>query len=327
MLAWRDHLRFEVLDQRAPAAVHAWREWVHAWIPGLRVQRLATAGAAEGVKLGPGRLWRVRTPAQQRVHVPTASKTVRNGFIALKLEGDSVCSRAGREVAFRAGEMWMGRASDQPFTTFASTPSTLLLLALPWSYLTARHPQLALQEFCRFGSDEPAVLLVREMMLSILCNGARLEPAAQTATLAALVELCGAPLASSARSESDDARVASALAVINQRLHERALCPTAVAAAVALSRRRLDELFVRALGATIAARIAEVRLERAAELLATTGTQRRIGEVALAVGYDDAGHFSRAFKARFRVLPKEYRAARVEHALERSGARVRRIAP
>ncbi|MPN25507.1 HTH-type transcriptional activator RhaR [bioreactor metagenome] len=48
----------------------------------------------------------------------------------------------------------------------------------------------------------------------------------------------------------------------------------------------------------------EVRLNEAKQLLQSG--RHRVGEVALRVGYDDAGYFSRLFKARTGCTPKEY---------------------
>ena len=58
-------------------------------------------------------------------------------------------------------------------------------------------------------------------------------------------------------------------------------------------------------GTSIAAHIKEHRMEQAAKILKET--DESIAEIAQAVGYDSQSKFTAAFKAYFKVLPKEYR--------------------
>jgi AraC-like DNA-binding protein len=64
--------------------------------------------------------------------------------------------------------------------------------------------------------------------------------------------------------------------------------------------RRLDEE-----GTSYSALLAEVRLERATELMRRSGLQN--DEFARALGFDDASAFSRAFKSWTGVSPRQYR--------------------
>jgi transcriptional regulator GlxA family with amidase domain len=52
-----------------------------------------------------------------------------------------------------------------------------------------------------------------------------------------------------------------------------------------------------------------LRLEHAARLLADA-PHRPIGEVALQCGFANAAHFSRAFKDRYEMTPRQYAASR-----------------
>ena len=58
-------------------------------------------------------------------------------------------------------------------------------------------------------------------------------------------------------------------------------------------------------GTSIAAHIKEHRMEQAAKMLRQS--KMSIAEIAQAVGYDSHSKFTAAFKAYFKVLPKEYR--------------------
>lgn len=67
----------------------------------------------------------------------------------------------------------------------------------------------------------------------------------------------------------------------------------------------LKNAFKSVYGTSIAAHIKEHRMEQAAKMLKETN--KSIAEIARAVGYDSQSKFTAAFKAYFKVLPKEYR--------------------
>ena len=75
---------------------------------------------------------------------------------------------------------------------------------------------------------------------------------------------------------------------------------------VAMSRASLYKKLQTMLGITPTDCIRNVRLKRAAQLLAET--QLSIGEIADRVGFVTARNFSASFKKMFGVLPSDYRA-------------------
>ena len=67
----------------------------------------------------------------------------------------------------------------------------------------------------------------------------------------------------------------------------------------------LKNAFKSVYGTSLAAHIKEHRMGQAAKMLKETN--KSIAEIARAVGYDSQSKFTAAFKAYFKVLPKEYR--------------------
>jgi len=80
---------------------------------------------------------------------------------------------------------------------------------------------------------------------------------------------------------------------------------SAVAARVGLSTRQIDRLFASLLGASFADHYRSIRLERARNLLLQSTLP--ITEVALACGFANASHFSRAYSAMFGIPPRRDR--------------------
>jgi len=67
----------------------------------------------------------------------------------------------------------------------------------------------------------------------------------------------------------------------------------------------LKNAFKSVYGTSIAAHIKEHRMRQAARMLIESNMN--IAEIAQAVGYDSQSKFTAAFKAYFKVLPREYR--------------------
>ena len=76
---------------------------------------------------------------------------------------------------------------------------------------------------------------------------------------------------------------------------------------VGLNEKRLNELFRKQLGMTVAEYQMTQRLERARAKLCSGGLQIQL--IAEAAGYQNASDFSRAFRQRYGLGPREYRQA------------------
>ncbi|MFC4811482.1 response regulator [Paenibacillus sp. GCM10023250] len=81
---------------------------------------------------------------------------------------------------------------------------------------------------------------------------------------------------------------------------------TRLSEVVYLNPAYLSVLYKQQTGHNLSEYIAEARLEKAKELLATTPL--KIQDIADRVGFETAGYFNRFFKKRLRVTPQEYRA-------------------
>ncbi len=104
--------------------------------------------------------------------------------------------------------------------------------------------------------------------------------------------------------EALDPRVGFVCSLLERRYHEP-LTVSQLAAEVRLTPRRLRMLFFRDLGVNVKELILELRLQAALKLLEEGFL--RISEVAYKVGFENAAHFSRAFKQRFGSCPSEIR--------------------
>lgn len=96
---------------------------------------------------------------------------------------------------------------------------------------------------------------------------------------------------------------------VRRHLRDPGLGPDMVAAGCGISVRYLHEI-LRDTNTTLGAWMRDMRLLAAHEDLASPAERRSIGEIAWAHGFADQSQFSRAFRARFGMTPRETRDRR-----------------
>ena len=95
------------------------------------------------------------------------------------------------------------------------------------------------------------------------------------------------------------------LMILERRFAEPDFSAQKLAAAAGLSERYVNELLYEA-GASFTMRLIELRLRKAADLLARAG-RRRISDIAFDCGFNDLSYFNRCFRRRFGLTPSAAR--------------------
>lgn len=94
------------------------------------------------------------------------------------------------------------------------------------------------------------------------------------------------------------------LAKAIQRMHETIdapISPSRIAEEIGISTRQLERLFGKYLNTSPKKYYMEMRLERARKLLVQT--ESSVIDIAMACGFESAGHFSRVYKATYGITP------------------------
>jgi acetamidase/formamidase/AraC-like DNA-binding protein len=108
--------------------------------------------------------------------------------------------------------------------------------------------------------------------------------------------------------------------VIERKLDDPDLTPARVAEAEGISERYLQKLFEGS-GSSFTHYLRERRLQRtSAELSNPAEAHHSISEIAYRNGFNDSAHFSRAFRHRFGLSPREFRQQEIERATASAGA-------
>jgi AraC-like DNA-binding protein len=105
------------------------------------------------------------------------------------------------------------------------------------------------------------------------------------------------------------ARVAAILQAIATQASDRGLNAASVAAQLGITPRYVHVLLEQS-GQTFTQHVLQKRLEMAAALLSDdAGQERKVADIALAVGFADLSHFNRAFRRHFGDTPSGVRAS------------------
>ncbi|WP_223395200.1 helix-turn-helix domain-containing protein [Caulobacter segnis] len=132
--------------------------------------------------------------------------------------------------------------------------------------------------------------------------------------------------APSSRSSVVSGRCATVKLFIEQHLRDPELTPCSVAAGTKLSTRYLRMIFASE-NETVSAYILRRRLEQCARQIADPAWRgHSMTEIAFGWGFNSAPHFTRTFRDRFGLPPREYRRLKLEQEGGAFGTRTRQAA-
>jgi LacI family transcriptional regulator len=117
----------------------------------------------------------------------------------------------------------------------------------------------------------------------------------------------------------DNVKLALALRHISEHYANHLLAVPDVAVAAGLSRRQLERAFRKEMGCTVHEQILRTRLQEVTARLMQT--EDRIVAIARQTGFTRPSHLFRAFRARFRTSPKQFRKRGLMRAAAKSQSR------
>ena len=315
-------LELGIIDATERAA--AWRCGASSYFPGMSVTDLGNKpsfGSMAGTPFGPGHLWTILSPPVQVSYDPSVAPLQKTQLFSLMLQlrGSTSASQDGRTSVIRPGDLCVidGRA---PFElAVGGILSHFVVMQMPRSTVLSRHPYLERRTAEVFDTQDTGTALVRSLLLNTAENAPSLRHDQRNSALISLIQLLGALPVEKQDSANGHWRVRAALAYIDGSLADPDLSATRVADAQTVSRRRLDQIMVEATGASLSSQIWLRRLDQAAnDLRDPRLASKTVTQIAFAAGFEDVAHFTRAFKRRYRMPPRDWRNShRLSGAAER----------
>lgn len=290
-----------------------WALTAPSFFPGLSINDMpltAPVGRISSIDMAGGSLWSILSAPVLVSYSPSygvdASKT--NVTLLMVVGGSMTVGQNRRTCLLHGGDMCL---IDErfPFRLQGLEPNEIVFLRMPRRAVLGRHPYLEHRTAGLLESDDPGAMLLRNTLLNTVEAAPDLRDEQRGSVLSAIIHLLGAATApQTARLDDVNWRVRSALAYIEMNLSDGDLTADQVARAQAVSRRRLDQLMRAALGTSITAQIWNRRLEQtAADLVDPRCQSQTVAQIAFGAGFEDAAHFSRAFKACFGHTPRDWR--------------------
>ena len=300
------------VDEERRAGV--WALAATSVFPGLSINDLpeaAPVGQIRSIPMGGGSLWSILSPPVMVSYSPATGMEDSRSSISLMMlmDGAMVVGQSHRACELNAGDLCL---IDErfPFHLHGQGRSELVFLRMPRRAVLSRHPYLEHRTAGLLARDDPGALLLRDTLQNVVQSAPDLREDQRSSVLSAMVQLLGAA-ASPRSAQVDDVnwRVRAAMAFIEMNLGDGDLTADQVARAQGVSRRRLDQVLRRAMGVSVTGQIWNRRLEQAAaDLVDPRFRAQSVSQIAFGAGFEDAAHFSRAFKARFGHTPRDWRA-------------------
>lgn len=289
----------------------AWQGVVSEAFPGLSLKltpRIPTLGSINRYKMGAGELFAIESAPVEVSYRPLRSGGASPHLsLMVQARGSTRINQGRRECLLSEGDVCLIDESSG-FRMVGKDCSGIVFLRLPRSAALGRHPFLERQFATVLPASDAGTRLLAGAMLRLLEEAPHLAELQRAAAVAAMMQMLGVAGPLSALPATSDWRIRRALDFIELNLSIAGLSAEHVAQDQHISRRRLDQLMREALGHSVTGHLWGRRLERAA---ADLRDPRRAGmtaaQVAFANGFEDAAHFSRAFKRRYGCTPGWWR--------------------
>lgn len=252
------------------------------------------------------------SPALVRRHRPSGGGGSSRYFkLHIQETGSSLNVQDGQEAVLGPGDLMLCDSS-RPYSIRFDAPNRMLVLRLPEDRVAACFEDPDALVGRRLGVESLGASLLSAFVHNLWaapaandgqadCGGPLLD-----AALNLLAAANGfAPVAPAAQTTCARQRIRR---FVDENLTDPELSVTGVARALGLSPRYVQMAFAD-IATTPLAYIRRKRLQLAAQQLRRNGAGCNITELGFSLGFNDLSHFSRAFKARYGVGPREYRAA------------------
>lgn len=285
----------------------------------LECEPLAGRGRIDGEirleRLSTLQLSRVTASAQQVRRTPRQIARASEDFflVSIQSRGEGEVHQDGRCARLTPGDFAL-YDSTRPYELRFGADFQQIVLMLPGPALRAELRGTEALTAQAVSGRRGAGHLMIEMIRTLAQDIATLEPASAAAVAHSVTQILVAGLRTLPAAQPAPVSSLTALhraqikAHVQQHLADPALDVARIAAALRLSPSTVHRVFAGE-PCSVSEWIWGQRLERLARDLADPALRRRsVSALAFALGFNDAAHVSRAFKARFGCSPREYRA-------------------
>lgn len=295
-------------SQRRPA----WDDAARRLFPSLTVRMAETSpanGTIDRIGLGAAEMYSIVSGPAEVSHRPGRADDAPWTHVSLMIQshGSTLVTQGASRAQLGEGDMILIDERDR-FTLLTEDYGKILFLRLPRAPAMSRYPHLDRLFGALLPAQECGTRLLSDTLLRLNDVADRLGDQQRAAMVGSLVQMLGVAESFSVLPGSADWRVRRALDFIELNLSVAGLTAEEVAQDQHISRRRLDHLMRETHGHSIASHLWRRRMEQAAADLRDPGKSgMSIAQIAFANGFEDAAHFTRAFRRRHGTTPRQWR--------------------
>jgi AraC-like DNA-binding protein len=272
------------------------------------------AGELQGGQIGAVRLCTVAASTHEVVRTPALIRRTGDDFlfVSVLLDGDMVYAQDDRVAELVEPGQFVLYDSARPYTAAFRDDSRQLVVRVPRAELTRRLPNPGQVTAVTIRADGGVGRLASGLLQSLGRGVEDVDPDVTQPLLDNVFAVLSAALAAQAGLDPDPTdhravQLQRAYACIRENAGDAELTPARIARAIGVSERYLYALF-RSADTSPAKALMDERLARAhAALLHPRPSPGTMESLALSVGFKHAAHFSRAFKERYGLPPRQHR--------------------
>jgi AraC family transcriptional activator of tynA and feaB len=229
--------------------------------------------------------------------------------VFVQLRGLSVIDQSDASFPFHPNDICISDGRH-PFSADLPGVGRRAFAVIPREMINRRAPWLARHPLHKLDGNSPFVDLARRHLRELTAEDATLS---DSATSLLTENLCNLLALASARDVTLDRlqpelQTEAMLAFCRQNLHDSELSPQRVADHLGVSVRTLHLRF-KQIGHTFGHFVLDSRLEACSTALRDPNQRGlNISDIAYRWGFNDLSHFNKAFRARYSMTPREWRA-------------------
>lgn len=231
--------------------------------------------------------------------------------LSLMLEGEGMVMQDAREAVLRQGDLAI-YDTTRPYSLLASEGARTAIVMFPREMIALPPEMVAQLTAVRFDRSQGLAASVSPFMCQLMKQLDQFARPGGSRLPHNIVDLLGTMLVSELDLAPNETSPGGRLLrqvmdYIEDHLNDPDLRPASIAAAHFISARYLQVLFQRN-GMTISSWVRERRLERCYRDLADSSLAgESVAQLAAKWGFPEPAHFSRAYKKRFGVSPRQTR--------------------
>jgi len=222
---------------------------------------------------------------------------MRNGLLQTEADGNKISTSNGECVLVN---------STRPFTLTSTQETSGLVVRMPAAWLRQWLPdaEYITSQAIPMQGWGAALAAVTQRINPIDIDQMAVPPGMLAEQIAVLLRLATAPLVIEDRtSNRQQQRIRAVKQAIRDFSHESEVTPLLIAHHLGISRRYLHQILA-AGNTTFSREMMSARLTHARNLLANSQTALTVTEVAMHCGFSDSSYFSKCFKKKFGISPK-----------------------